>query len=550
MQLNNKQLNTYRNKINQLCHMPCLLHENGIFELHNLDESSANFIVTVLKKQPFITDVRALESSKYNFNKIDVSNGFVKPEKYFTIRGLLKDVNLNEAIEVHDELNPKIWTKDNELLPDVRAKILQIVDKFKTQLATDGVDLIIDDIYLLGSNANFNYNEDSDLDIHIIADESFDCSEEHLSIIYNCYKTLFNKKYNIQIKGIDVELYVENKDKLSNISSGVYSFNNGWIKTPSQYEIPKIDQVSLDKKVKLWEDKYFDITLNPSVTKIDNYLDDIYELRQESIRDSGEFGEGNLVFKEIRRLGYLDDLRNLKVDLTSKELSLEALSESSDGALYVYDGPLYTWGIKILDKWTDKTKAVSAKKALNNLTYKARKAFDLSAVELVPENLEKVEDEKTFTTPNQNIKKCPKCGNPLTTNGECPLCDLGDESVLDEHITPIGRASAEINGIDFENEEVMNGKVKDWMCADQPYEFQLEDIPDDLTWGKLIEAIKKGEMHKVLSLDTAPQERVWQRACELYYLQTGYFADKDFESMCKNPEKRKRLQLVKFEEDK
>lgn len=85
----------------------------------------------------------------------------------------------------------------------------------------------IEDIYLLGSNANFNYNEDSDLDVHIIADESFDCSEEHLAIIYNCYKALFNNKYDITIKGINVELYVENKDKLSNVSTGVYSFEKG-----------------------------------------------------------------------------------------------------------------------------------------------------------------------------------------------------------------------------------------------------------------------------------------------------------------------------------
>ena len=104
---------------------------------------------------------------------------------------------INEAVEIHDQLNPKIWTEDKELRPEVRAKVLQIVDKFKTQLLVDNVELKVEDIYILGSNANYNYTEESDLDVHIIADESFDCSAEHLPLLYNCYKALFNSKDSV-----------------------------------------------------------------------------------------------------------------------------------------------------------------------------------------------------------------------------------------------------------------------------------------------------------------------------------------------------------------
>lgn len=240
---------------------------------------------------------------------------------------------LEEAVEIHDKLNPKIWTEERELIPDVRAKVLQIVDKFKSQLAVDGVDLKVEDIYILGSNANFNYNEDSDLDVHIIADESFDCSKEHLALIYNCYKTLFNNKYDIRIKGINVEIYVENKDKLSNVSAGVFSLRDGWIRNPSEYTVPEFDQLAVDRGVQLWEDRYYNVTENPSISKIDDYINSLYELRQESIQKDGEFGEGNLIFKEIRRLGYLDDLKELKVELTSQQLSLESLDEGQKNNL-------------------------------------------------------------------------------------------------------------------------------------------------------------------------------------------------------------------------
>ena len=60
--------------------------------------------------------------------------------------------------------------------------------------------------------------------------------------------------------------------------------------------------------------------------EIDELIDDLYKLRQESIQQDGEFGVGNLVFKEMRNMGYLDNLKTLKRKLQSKEMSLgEAL---------------------------------------------------------------------------------------------------------------------------------------------------------------------------------------------------------------------------------
>lgn len=344
----------------------------------------------------------------------------------------MADEELKETVEIHDQLNPKIWTEDKELRPEVRAKILQIVDKFKTQLLVDKVELKVEDIYILGSNANYNYTEESDLDVHIIADESFDCSAEHLPLLYNCYKALFNSKYDIRIKGINVELYVENKDKLSNVSAGIYSLKDGWIKNPAEYEIPEFDQLAVDKEVQKWEDKYYELTENPTVKKIDDYIDSLYELRQDSIKN-GEFAEGNLVFKEIRRLGYLDDLKELKIQLTSQELSLESLDEAYR-MRYHYRGPVYHFNFCIAEDWEDYTEAVSDKQALNNLTVKAKQHFGYilqTRITLDPNYLECVEPDED-TNLGKEIKHCEKCGATLTDAGECPSCDLGDHTALDE----------------------------------------------------------------------------------------------------------------------
>lgn len=135
---------------------------------------------------------------------------------------------------------------------------------------------------------------------------------------------MFNKKYDITIKGINVELYVENKDKLSNVSSGIYSLKKeDWIKNPSSFVMPKIDEFQLSQAINKWENEYEKVYSYPTISKIDAYIDNLYALRQESILSEGEFGIGNLVFKEMRRCGYLDNLKDLKNKLETDELSLK-----------------------------------------------------------------------------------------------------------------------------------------------------------------------------------------------------------------------------------
>ena len=59
--------------------------------------------------------------------------------------------------------------------------------------------------------------------------------------------------------------------------------------------------------------------------EIEKYIEDIYELRKSSLSKDGEYGIGNLVFKEMRAQGYLDKLKDLKNELKGQELSLENL---------------------------------------------------------------------------------------------------------------------------------------------------------------------------------------------------------------------------------
>lgn len=70
--------------------------------------------------------------------------------------------------------------------------------------------------------------------------------------------------------------------------------------------------------------------------KYQNFINKLYELRQTSIKKEGEFGVGNLVFKEFRNKGYLDNLKELSKKETSKTLTLESYKNDNQIGEYPF----------------------------------------------------------------------------------------------------------------------------------------------------------------------------------------------------------------------
>ncbi|MBO5711337.1 MAG: hypothetical protein J6R47_00725 [Acholeplasmatales bacterium] len=232
---------------------------------------------------------------------------------------------LVEKFEKHDTLNPKLW-KNNKLLPEVKDKIIEIIKEF---LSTIDLNIKIIDARIVGSQASFNYTEYSDLDIHLITNfELMDASEEILTVLYNALKTKFNKDYNVTIKGINVELYIEDM-KSSAISNGVYSiFYSQWIKFPKKLDsIPEIDT---SNEFRDWKDKIDKVIQFGNPESIEKTIDDLYILRKDSLDIDGEYGKGNQIFKDIRNAGLLDDLKTAYKKKRSKELTLESLRLNED----------------------------------------------------------------------------------------------------------------------------------------------------------------------------------------------------------------------------
>ena len=239
---------------------------------------------------------------------------------------LQEEVEIEEDIEKHDTLNPKLFD-GTVLKPTVVKKILEIVEAFEQDLEEDGITIIIKDIVLLGSNANYNYTKDSDLDIHIVADTAR-LANDLFPVLYSLYRNKFNQKYDIEFFGIPVELYVE-ANELNVNSNGIYSvLNNKWLKEPVQQDIPDLDKEAFDIEFNKLVDEFKEFAAEyeaGTVTDADAeaFISKIYTYRQEGLKNEGEWSTGNLLFKEFRNCGYLDNLKDMKDCLKADRLSLE-----------------------------------------------------------------------------------------------------------------------------------------------------------------------------------------------------------------------------------
>lgn len=229
---------------------------------------------------------------------------------------------LNESLEVHDELNLRLFDSNGILYDDVRDRLLEISNYFIEDLNVNNIPIRVIDKWLVGSNASYNYNENSDIDIHLIADISDTSNEPKLlTILYNYVKSDFNNNYNIKVKGLEVELYVEDVNS-SAITNGIYSIeSNEWVKFPEKIKVPDIDVESITDFKELYS-QYKSV----KDEDIQNLIDKLYLLRKTSLAQDGEFGWGNLVFKEFRNRGYLDKLKKRQKEIISKELTLEKIN--------------------------------------------------------------------------------------------------------------------------------------------------------------------------------------------------------------------------------
>lgn len=238
-----------------------------------------------------------------------------------------------DSFNLKDTLNPKVWDKPENpkeatLKPKIRKGLMKIAEEFVDDL---GDDVFVEDVFLMGSLANYNWSEFSDFDLHVIIDfERYGKEKELYVELFDLKKKIFNSKHNIKIYGYDVEVYAQGESD-EHHSDGVFSImNDEWIHKPEKKEL-KLNMSVLKNKIKCWTEK-IDKAVDSESSEDDIDVLEILrkklkEYRKSGLDKEGELSYENLVFKFLRRSGHIQKLFDSAHRAVDKQLSVEKVTE-------------------------------------------------------------------------------------------------------------------------------------------------------------------------------------------------------------------------------
>ena len=228
--------------------------------------------------------------------------------------------------EIKEDLDRTIWDEDDQLHSEISEKLLRIANDFYEKLDLPAPIL---DITFTGSEANYNWTDKSDIDLHILID--YDAVNEDIDLVRKYLmeaKTNWNRNHEIKIKDHEVEIYVQNANEPHH-STGVYSILNGeWEIVPSPADF-KVSEDAIKQKadglvasIELIERLFEEGKYEEVYGDTDRLRGKLADYRQAGLETGGEYSVENLVFKYLRNEGYLEALSNLKREAYDEMMSV------------------------------------------------------------------------------------------------------------------------------------------------------------------------------------------------------------------------------------
>jgi len=232
----------------------------------------------------------------------------------------LEKFKIEDAINFHDELNPLLFDENTKMKPNIKKQLEIITDDFVEYMGIP--DLAVEDVIITGSNVAFTYTPHSDIDLHLLVDFAELPESDVYKELFMAKKSLYNDTYEITIRDIPVELYVQDTAQ-SHTSLGEYSLmQDKFTRIPSKQRA-NLDEISAEHKFERLEQLAIEGLKSKDIEKVNNVLSIIKRYRQAGLDNKGEFGPENLAFKAIRSKGYFQALFDLRNKLRAQQLSIE-----------------------------------------------------------------------------------------------------------------------------------------------------------------------------------------------------------------------------------
>ena len=230
----------------------------------------------------------------------------------------LDQFDLRDAVKFHDRLNPRLWGRNEHMLPAVRERLLATAADFQEFLGVPDLDVV--DITVSGSNAAYSYTDGSDVDLHLVV-RMPEQNSEVFQELFNAKKYQYNDEHDIRIGGADVELYVQPAGQ-PHVSQGIYSVRDQkWLAVPRRRRA-EIDDQCVQHKSEDLAARIDAAVESGDADQMSRLWEKIKNMRKVGLETHGEFGCDNLVFKMLRRSGHIEQLKKAKTAAHDQALSL------------------------------------------------------------------------------------------------------------------------------------------------------------------------------------------------------------------------------------
>lgn len=259
----------------------------------------------------------------------------MKPNKTNKIKEITPEEVEFDSNIIKNELCPLLWNNNQELRPEVHSKLLELANRFYKFL---GVEVELQSILFTGSLCNFNYNNDSDIDIHLVIDFAELGDPEVVRSFLNSKKYAFNSyREGTRIKLYKPEFYFQDiKIREPHEPTALYDLKTGWV-IKAVKPNPDIDEKKIRKLLAFFINAINKLELiNDNQLKLERVIEIknfIVQMRREGVRNQGEYSSSNLTFKELRRKGHIDKLFQTIRTCMDKKLSLENRKPHHDNLL-------------------------------------------------------------------------------------------------------------------------------------------------------------------------------------------------------------------------
>ena len=229
-----------------------------------------------------------------------------------------------KSFYLRDDLNRKIWDDEDEIKPNLKTGLTKIAEDYLEFL---DLDIELSDLILTGSLANYNWSKYSDFDLHLVFD--FSKIDENVELVrkyLDAKEKVWKFQHDLTLENYPVEIYCQD-EKQKHTSTGIYSLiDNKWIKKPKRENF-KLDEDLIRNKASKIMDSIKDLEQDLKeggdsrliLNKFDKIWKRIKDARQSGLEKEGEYSIENLIFKLLRRNGYIQRLLDIKTKSYDKQ---------------------------------------------------------------------------------------------------------------------------------------------------------------------------------------------------------------------------------------